>query len=66
MGFDFHYYLEYLDLAWTDPGEKPVFIQIMSILLTSIFISIAFSIRRKNQYIQTQSKEKPESGNIIR
>ena len=49
MGFDYRYYFEYLALAWSSPGEKPVFIHIMAIMLTIIVISIAFSIRRKKQ-----------------
>ena len=49
MGFDFHYYFEYLGLAWTHPGENPIFIQIMAIVLTIIAISITFFIKRKKQ-----------------
>jgi heme A synthase len=47
MGFDFRYYFEYLYLAWTNPGENPVFIQIIAVVLTIIVISIAFFIRKK-------------------
>ena len=49
MGFDFRYYFEYLHLAWTHPGENPIFIQIMAIVLTIIAISITFFINRKKQ-----------------
>jgi hypothetical protein len=49
MSFDFRYYFEYLRLAWTHPGENPIFIQIMAIVLTIIAISITFFIKRKKQ-----------------
>lgn len=48
MGFDFHYYFEYLHLAWTNPGEKPAFIQITAIVLSIIAASITFFAKRKN------------------
>jgi len=47
LGFDFRYYFEYLHLAWTNPGENPVFIQIIAVVLTIIVISIALFIRKK-------------------
>jgi heme A synthase len=47
MGFDFRYYIEYLYLAWTNPGEKPVFIQMIAIVLTIITTSIYFFAKRK-------------------
>ncbi len=49
MSLDFRYYFEYLHLAWTHPGENPVFIQIMAIVLTIIAISITFFLKRKKQ-----------------
>lgn len=47
MGFDFRYYFEYLHLAWTQPGENPVFIQIIAIVLTIIIVSISFFMMKK-------------------
>ena len=49
IGFDYHYYFEYLGLAWASPGEKPAFIHIMAIILTIIVISIVLSKRRRKQ-----------------
>jgi hypothetical protein len=47
MGIDFRFYFEYLKLAWTSPGENPVFIQIIAIVLTVITVSISFFIMKK-------------------
>jgi hypothetical protein len=47
MGLDFRYYFEYLKLAWTSPGENPVFIQLIAIVLTVISVSISFLIMKK-------------------
>lgn len=40
MEMDFEYYLEYLWLSWTGPGEKPFFIQFFSVVLTIIITSV--------------------------
>jgi heme A synthase len=47
MGLDFRYYFEYLKLAWTNPGENPVFIQMIAIVLTIITVSVSFFIMKK-------------------
>jgi hypothetical protein len=36
MDGDFHYYFDYLFLAWTSPGEKPGPIQLYSLSLTVV------------------------------
>ena len=42
MGFDLKYYLEYLRLSWTNPGEIPAFIQMTSLIITGVTMVIAF------------------------
>jgi hypothetical protein len=38
MGWDFRYYLQYLKLSWTRPGEIPAFIQWVAIAITVVAI----------------------------
>lgn len=47
MGFDFRYYLEYLRLSWTKPGEIPAFIQWASLVTTGIIMIVVFFWLRK-------------------
>ena len=34
MGVDFRYYVYYLYLAWTGPGEIPAIIQVLAFIIT--------------------------------
>ena len=53
MEFDYRYYFEYLYLAWTSPGERPVFIQIISVLVT-IFVLVAFFVVNKRKSLRSR------------
>ncbi len=41
MKFDFRYYMSYLWLSWTNPGEMPAYIQMVSVILT-LLLAIGF------------------------
>jgi hypothetical protein len=42
VGTDFQFYLNYLRLAWTEPGEIPTFIQATSLAVTVLVFALFF------------------------
>ena len=46
VGSDSKYYLEYLRLAWTSPGEIPAFLQIASIIATVLIMLVVALVAR--------------------
>jgi hypothetical protein len=49
MGVDFRFFLKYLVLAWTSPGEIPVFINIGALSVSIIFTAgVWWFFRRKS------------------
>ena len=50
MGFDFRFYFEYLILAWSNPGERPIFIQMISLLITVIVVITYFVLSKRNSF----------------
>lgn len=46
VGWDFRYFLQYLKLAWTRPGEIPAFIQWIAMGTTVVVIAVLLWWRR--------------------
>lgn len=49
MGFDYRDILEYLRLAWTDPGVLPTYINLGALATTSIAILVMCTFHRNKK-----------------
>lgn len=45
MEGDFKYFIEYLGLAWTGPGEMPAMLQFLSLAATGVTVALFLLIR---------------------
>lgn len=46
MGADFRYFFAYLRSAWTDPGERPVFIQAGAVVVAIVAPLVLWAVGR--------------------
>jgi hypothetical protein len=47
VGWDLQYYVQYLRLGWTSPGEIPAFLQIIAFVATLVVCVLVFVFRGK-------------------
>ena len=47
VGPNFRHYVDYLRLAWTNPGEIPAFLQIASIVVTVLLMLLVLLVVRR-------------------
>lgn len=57
VGSDLEHYGEYLRLAWTNPGEIPAFLQMISIIATVLMLFIFWFLRNKLSISLNDSRE---------